>query len=233
MPITYSGAPEVRRLVTRLIAAEHTRLDDQKVVVVFRSEAATRNGRQVLGAAKKVSGLGAFLAQVDDDEAPDEQAPFFVLVVGLDSWRLLKEEQREALIDHLLSCCGVEESENGTRLFIAGPEAAEFAGVMKRHGAWRDELEGLLKAAANHQPSLFTQGDADPSDLEDLEAAHDKGDHDDYVAGCAKCDDERDAITVLRPVAAAQAERASRRPPARRPPTGTTPRKRASRAAKP
>ncbi|MES1975846.1 MAG: putative metallopeptidase [Pseudomonadota bacterium] len=231
MPVTYKDAPTgATKTIAVLIKRYHDHLSSERVDVVFRSEAAKRVGRQVWGDARKIAGLGAFLARREDDQpdpVPGEDAdavrcaPFFVLTVAGDVWRILDDGQREALLDHLLSYCRVEDSENGARLFIAPPEAAEFPAVVARHGLWRDEVEKLVKAASEHQPSLFAEGafdqrgfGGDADEAEALIVQHKAGVHADELRdGCVLCQEEVDAAADEKaaPVPGSDADKAARK----------------------
>jgi hypothetical protein len=71
MSATYRPAPSVERIAQALIGKHHHHLSDVRVDYVFRSEAAKSGGKTVMGKARKISGLNAYLAQqVDPDETP-------------------------------------------------------------------------------------------------------------------------------------------------------------------
>jgi hypothetical protein len=163
MPVTYSEAAEVRRVADELIDNYHERLKDQRVEFVFRSEEAKTNGAPVLGSARKVSGINAYLARRLDKTikpVPGEDIdalrcePFFLLTVARSLWDTMDSERRSALVDHLLSRCQTASSENGIRLFCAGPPA-EFPDVLARHGMWRKDLVDLVRAAGPQQMDFF------------------------------------------------------------------------------
>jgi hypothetical protein len=155
MPVTYRLAPEVESIAVDLIGKYHSHLEDVDVRYIFRSEAASRGGLVLWGDAKKVQGLTAFLihsgegVEALDHEDVDEvtSEPMFCLVVAEDIWRGAEPSIRQALVDHLLRRCRIEQSENGPRFVLVAPEAQEFADVLGRHGMWRDSLRKLVAAA--------------------------------------------------------------------------------------
>jgi hypothetical protein len=163
MPVTYARSPEMEQVAARLIQGPHSHLSEEHVEYVFRSEPAKRAGRTLYGDARKVSGLTAFLSQADVDfgamshEDALRCSPFFVIVVAREVWNVFPDEAKEALLDHLLSRCRVEHSENGARLVVVQPDG-EFHGVLARHGAWRQGLVELFQAAEDFQPGLFSPG---------------------------------------------------------------------------
>ena len=66
----YSYAPAVRSIAEGLIEKHHRDLliyGDVRIEYLFRDKAAKRSGKTVLGSARKLGGLGAFLAMPKDD----------------------------------------------------------------------------------------------------------------------------------------------------------------------
>jgi hypothetical protein len=149
----YRDAPEVATIATHLIAAHHTDLADVEIRYVFRAEHQTTGGKAVMGRARLVSGLNAWLiASVNpeaimpaDDEEPDR---FFVIEIAEDIWRVLTADDRQALVDHELCHCILEANADGDlKPKLRGHDLEEFISVVGRHGVWRPEIEALLKAA--------------------------------------------------------------------------------------
>lgn len=144
----YSPAPEVAAIAVGLIASHHTQLADAPIVYVFRAKATQSKGHLVLGRARRVSGLNAFLValaagDVSEDE-PEEGHDFFVMEIAQDMWATASEQQKAALIDHELSHFGVDP-EKGT-FVIRGHDIEEFADVVARHGLWQPDLEVFAAA---------------------------------------------------------------------------------------
>jgi hypothetical protein len=171
MPVTYSEAPPVQKVADKLIDSYHPALKGHRVDCLFRSEEQKTNGQVVLGTARKVAGMNAYLAQRHDElqrlpgetEAELRCAPFFLLVIAENMWIAMDDEKRSALVDHLLSRCQVKSSENGPRLMTVAPPA-EFPDVLARHGMWRQDLEKLVRAAGPQQMDFFAVVSEDDGD---------------------------------------------------------------------
>lgn len=144
----YTWAPDVEVVVKDIIGTveQHHDLVHAQILCVFRDKAATSRGRLVLGRARKLGGLVAFL--VDDDD----ERPLFVLEFAGDLWQTLNDKQRRALVDHELSHLTMEKDKygqwvGGTR----GHDLEEFLGVIDRHGLWKEDVASLgTLAAAKH-----------------------------------------------------------------------------------
>lgn len=165
MSVTYSAAPQVANIASKLIPEHHDHLADVTVEFVFRSEHAERHGNVVLGKARKVSGLNAFLVHAATGEGGDE--PFFVIEVAQDIWSVFTSDERVALVDHELSHCRIKVTKDGTQLYVAPPDIEDFAGVINRHGLWRPDLREFFKTVKTGQPTLWSQLD----ELEDGDAS--------------------------------------------------------------
>lgn len=139
-------APEVAAIAADLIATvpRHKNLSEVRIDYLFVDKAPVSHGRVVLGRARKVGGLNAFLAAVGDiAEYRDglgvftEPAPFFVIVISHDTWADLKDHQRKALVDHeLCHCIGDFNKAGDPVLSMRSHDFEEFAEVIERHGLW-------------------------------------------------------------------------------------------------
>lgn len=175
MSVTYSPAPQVANIAERLIKEHHDHLADIGVEYVFRSEHAERHGHVVLGKARKVSGLNAWLVKKErlaamegtvqvnngpkvplDAYADDE--PFFVIEIAGDIWKVLDPPEREALVDHELSHCQTKLNKDAElQLFVAPHDLEEFSAVIARRGLWRPNLKQFFRAAKAGQPTLWSE----------------------------------------------------------------------------
>jgi predicted metallopeptidase len=145
-PIRYWKAAEVQGIAEAIIPDFHEHIAGLTVLYVFRSEAAEAHGRRVLGKARKVSGLNAYLAfrhLLDDVRA--EAGAFYVIEIAYDTWECLTDTQRIALVDHELSHIGPDG--------IVAHDVEEFKAVIERHGLWQPSLESFHKAG--EQKPLF------------------------------------------------------------------------------
>ena len=181
MPNTYHDAPDVWRVAQPLITAHHDHLLTNGVYVkfLFCEESEKVKGKEVLGTARKKSGLDAYLALLHDPDAPragegfgnGEATPgkllvdeFFLITINQHFWRTRSttDHQRRALVDHELTHCWSEEQVDkdgqptGKILLSLLPhDLEEFHTIAERYGAWEPALETFAKALKNGQPSLF------------------------------------------------------------------------------
>jgi hypothetical protein len=138
MPRLYGTAEQVEEIANKLMPTYHPELTTARVEYIFVDKASQKNGRPVLGRAKRVSGAIEFLLEKD-----------FLLEVALDCWNDASPRQREALVDHLLeSCTGTEDEKTGDMKWsMRTPDVQEFTSIIHRHGAWTEELAGMVTVA--------------------------------------------------------------------------------------
>lgn len=139
MPRLYANAESVEQIANTILPTYHSELATARIQYIFVDKAGAKNGRAVLGKARKVSGALEFLLGRD-----------FLIEVALDKWNEATERHRLALVDHLLECCtGVEDEEDGGAMKWAmrEPDVKEFTSILHRHGAWTDELSGMVEVA--------------------------------------------------------------------------------------
>jgi hypothetical protein len=154
----YWRAPEVERIARKLIGKHHEHLNRHDVLVrcLFRDPPARSRGKLVLGKARKVSGLAAYLVGLEHNDRLDDDEPidFFLLEIAYAPWQGLTERQREALVDHELCHLEVElpESDDKDRMLsLRSHDLEEFAAVVKRHGLWRESLAEFTNVAKSAQ----------------------------------------------------------------------------------
>lgn len=134
---TYEFAQEVKAIAAVLIrdVEQHKPLADARIEYVWRDKASKSNGRVVLGKARKVSGLNAFLIQ--EGEAED----LFVVEIAADTWGRLELPQRRALVDHELCHLRVDHDDDGMPvLSMRGHDLEEFACIVERYGLWKSDV---------------------------------------------------------------------------------------------
>ena len=138
MPKMYSSAESVEAVAQTLIPMYHPEIATARVKYTFVDKASVKNGRPVLGKVRKISGSLEYLLECD-----------FLVEVALDQWNEKSAEQRQALVDHLLErCTGEEDEQNGDMKWTTRePDVAEFTAILRRHGAWNDELAGFASVA--------------------------------------------------------------------------------------
>lgn len=151
--------------VQSLIANHHPKLAlvDKNIAIVMKAKASKSGGTAVLG---KASRAPAILGVLGKDEYE------FVLMIAADEWQTLTNNQRTALLDHLLCACSVEEEEGtgNVKCSIKTPDVSFFYDELKRHGDWRprpqeDEPGGAIDVEAK---ILGDDLDSISSDSEDL-----------------------------------------------------------------
>lgn len=154
----YRLAPEVKAIAEELIE-EVEDLEDltgEPLVYVMMSESPKKNGRSVLGRAKKVSGLNAFLAARPRPEKFSEPVPPDLMVVEVSEfwWKSMPPAGQRGLVDHLLNHF---EMDADTGVFrVLPPEFGEFPGTLRRHGFWRpDTMFHDFAAQVSEQLSLL------------------------------------------------------------------------------
>lgn len=138
MPKLYSSAESVEAVAQRLIPMFHPELATARVKYLFVDKASAKGGRAVAGKIRKISGSLEYLLECD-----------FLVEVALDQWNEKTDTQRQALIDHLLERCTGEEDENSgdMKWVTREPDVTEFTAILRRHGAWNDDLAGFASVA--------------------------------------------------------------------------------------
>lgn len=146
----YRPAPSVQRIAEDLIREHHDHLADVRIEYAFRDKAAKKAGKTVFGTARKVGGLNAFLATDTDETGSDEVDDFFVIEIAEDTWRILDQFQRVALVDHELCHCVIEHDEETgePKLKLKGHDLEEFRSIVDRHGLWEPELVSMADSMA-------------------------------------------------------------------------------------
>lgn len=139
----YRTAPEVKEVAGALIeeVEDLEYLAAEPLVYVMMSEAPKKSGRSILGRAKKVTGLNAFLASPRKPGKFKDPVPPDLLVVEVSEywWLLMPPAGRRGLVDHLLNHFDMDAD---TGVFqVAPPEFGEFPGVLQRHGFWRPDTK--------------------------------------------------------------------------------------------
>ena len=138
MPAEYSAAESVQSVAQSLLPTYHPELATARISYLFIDRVPKKGGRELLGKAVKVSGRWESLTELD-----------FILEVPLPKWNEMSNEQRTALVDHLLErCSGEEDEETGEyKWSLREPEVMEFASILGRHGIWNPSLNGFVQVA--------------------------------------------------------------------------------------
>jgi hypothetical protein len=149
----YQPAPEVEDVARRLINDFHSHLATVRIDYVFAVEQLKEKGKLVWGRAKKISGLNAWLAsetRMREAASPEE---FFVIEIHKQTWQMLDEKSRKALVDHELHHCDVDMETS--KLSTRPHDLEEFNAIVRRYGLWRDDIEFFIRAAKERERGLF------------------------------------------------------------------------------
>jgi hypothetical protein len=138
MPADYSAAESVQTVAQSLLATYHPELATARINYMFIDRVPKKGGRELYGKAVKVSGRWETLTELD-----------FIIEVALPKWNDLTEDQRTALVDHLLERChGEEDEETGEfKWSLREPDVQEFSTILKRHGIWNESLTSFVQVA--------------------------------------------------------------------------------------
>lgn len=150
----YREAPDVKRIADRLIPQHHQELSwrADEIRYLFRDDIPTSNGRVVMGKARKLGGLGCYLAWTDAEDSntfedhEEVGTDMFVIEVYEPCWDRLTAAGQEALVDHELCHLGWQENSKGVmRRVIRGHSVEEFNEIVRRHGLWKPDLKEFAK----------------------------------------------------------------------------------------
>lgn len=130
MPKEFSSAPEIERIAEKLIEIFKPELEGFEIRYVMCSENPKKDGREVIGLARKVTGFYAFLSGSPED--------FFVIETGEPAYRELTANQQIAYVHHELCHFGITEL---GALALLPHEIEEHNEVAEVHGAYCDRLQ--------------------------------------------------------------------------------------------
>jgi hypothetical protein len=143
---TFSPADEVKQIAEELIPKYHSHLDECKVRIdyVFISKTPSSGGKDVWGTCRKITNLNAHLA--------GEEEPFFVITISEPVWSVLPDQERRILVDHELCHAWAEfdddeDNPDAVKLSIREHDMEEFSAIVRRYGAWRDEIKDFVDNA--------------------------------------------------------------------------------------
>jgi len=138
MAKTYSKSETIESIAQSLIPSYHPELANARIEYLFMDQTAKKGGHDVYGKAQRVSGKWEHLTELD-----------FVIEVSEPAWGDMTDDQRRALVDHLLeSCTGEEDEKSGEmRWSIREPDVKEYSTILRRHGIWNASLSGFVQVA--------------------------------------------------------------------------------------
>jgi len=135
---TFDDAQSVQRMAESLISTYHPDLATARIRFIFTEKAGMKGGNELAGKVRKISGLFEWLLDLD-----------FLILVALSKWNGFDENQRIALVDHLLEhCVGEEDEEDGSMIWkVREPEVQEFVTILQRYGVWHTGLSTFVEVA--------------------------------------------------------------------------------------
>jgi Putative phage metallopeptidase len=150
MAQTYEEAQSVESIANSLIGTHHPELAEAKFRYIFKEKCSKKGGKTVLGTVKKMSDLQKFLITGKPD---------FLIEIPLDAWNELDASRRTALVDHLLERCTGEEDEQTAEMKwkTREPDVYEFSSILRRHGAWTEDLSNFASVAQSLDLSFMTE----------------------------------------------------------------------------
>ncbi len=150
MAQVYDNAEAVENLANSLIGTHHPELATATIRYIFKEKASSKGGKVVLGTVKKMSDLQKFLI---------ENNPDFLMEIPLDAWNEMDAAKRTALVDHLLERCTGEEDEQTSEMKwkTREPDVHEFSSILRRHGAWTEDLSNFTSVAKTLDLSFMTE----------------------------------------------------------------------------
>lgn len=130
----WKAGPEVYKTMETLIANNASltalALVDDEILIVFKEKASSVGDHVVAG---KTSKANALLGVVDEKDWK------FVITLAGDEWQKMMDQEREALLFHHLSACGVVENPDSgkIRYFVKLPDVSFYREEVEKYGFWR------------------------------------------------------------------------------------------------
>lgn len=138
MAKVYSTAESAEAVAQHLIPLYHPELATARIKFISVDKGAVKNGKIVPGKTRRISGAMEYLLECD-----------FLIEIAMDSWNEKTESQRHAMMDHLLErLTGEEDEKSGEMKWTTRePDVEEFTSILRRHGAWNDDLASFATVA--------------------------------------------------------------------------------------
>ena len=136
-------AESVQKVAEELIPKYHQEITDYDIRVDywFTDKVTKKNGKEVWGLCKKVSGFNAANA-ADNPDGED----FYAIIIPEIIWTAISDKGKTALTDHELCHIGVEydadedgdASEDAVKKRLVPHDMEEFLCINRRYGNWQD-----------------------------------------------------------------------------------------------
>jgi hypothetical protein len=152
----WKAGPDIHQVLDQLITDYHGPLVDiaKDIVVIFKQKASRTGGRPVYG---KTSKAPAILSVLGEHEYK------FVIELGADTWQDLKDDEKTALLDHLLCFISseIDPKTGDVKYFLTSPDVFYFQQEIDRHGHWRPAPKEETEASAE----VESVSQVDPTEL--------------------------------------------------------------------
>lgn len=127
-------------ILSNLIRKHHLDLAGCRFRLLCTNKEIKSGGRSRPGKVSKATPLIKHLASDDQGNEPD-----FIILVSLTQWNDADLSKRTAILDHLLTCIEAKEDEKSgeMKFTIVGPQVAEFAEIVERHGTYNEALKDI------------------------------------------------------------------------------------------
>lgn len=130
MRFTECGS-DVCGLLAELINEYHLSLRNCNIKCLFFDKPRKRGGKIALATAEAVSLKYNYLTDIE-----------FIISIYEESWRMMAEQEKKALLDHELNHCFIGESKAGEPIYKTIPhDYEEFRVIIERYGiGWADSI---------------------------------------------------------------------------------------------
>lgn len=132
---------EVKNILTKLVAEVYPELQVARIICMFDSKDVISRGKRV----------GANIRTVSDLFKATGIEADFIVTINESYWQGLRDEHKEALIDHELAHAVVDHTDKGIKYRLKPHDIEDFVSVVKRHGTWTANLEYLENAIAENK----------------------------------------------------------------------------------
>lgn len=161
LPTPDDGLEPIVDRVLRMPEHEHLVENDIDLAFLFRREEKIVGGRQILGTVYEPKVQGG-LRDVFEwmIRRMLGRLPRFLVVLDEGFWLASGDRNREILVFHELSHCQQKTDRYGAPRFdvdgrpvygLRSHDVEEFTSVVRRYGAWNDDIRAFLEAAASHE----------------------------------------------------------------------------------
>jgi hypothetical protein len=128
----WKAGDEVVTMMKDLIANHHPHLAlvDDEIAVVFKEKGSSVGEVDIIGKTAKAAPLLGILTDTKWK---------FIITLAADAWAEMNVKQQQALLDHHLCGCRVDENEQtgAIKCYVAPADVSFYKGEIERHGMWR------------------------------------------------------------------------------------------------